>query len=83
MNEERLDYFNQELEIGDTVLAADGHLLHLYKVIKITPKMIRVVRLDATVRTELKGVLRYAVELCKIDNELVSYHIMRMKQDKK
>lgn len=71
------DYFHQELNIGDYVIAANRHELAVYEIIAITPKMVRIARLGAKTAKAKKGALRYSKELFKIDNELVTFEILR------
>ena len=73
------DYLGQEICVGDYVLAADRHELAIYQVIKITPKQVRIVRPEAETRKEQKGVLRYSKELYKVDPEVVTFHLLRIK----
>lgn len=78
--QEKLDYFNQELQLGDIVVAADGHKLACYTIIKITDKMVRIAEIGETVaRRGVEGVLRYPKELFKVDSELASFHVLRTK----
>lgn len=71
------DFFGQDIEIGDFVLGAQGHELQIYKVIKITPKMIRIVNINAQTHKAKKGKLRYAKELAKVDGKLATFHVMK------
>ena len=71
-----LDYFNQELSIGDFVIAANGHELATYKIIRITPKMVRVVKLNAKTDKAKKGKLRYSHELFKVSPAQVTYYLL-------
>ena len=72
------DLFKQELQVGDYVLTGTGlgHELAVYKVIAITPKMVRIMRLGVKTPKSKKGVLRYSKELFKIKEELVTYYIL-------
>ena len=70
------DFLGQELSIGDYVIAGQGHELSLYEVLRITPKMVRVVKYNAQTSNAKKGKLRYSKELLKVDSSLVTFYIM-------
>jgi hypothetical protein len=70
------DFLGQEILIGDYVIAGQGHELALYEVIRITPKMVRVVKYNAKTSNAKKGKLRYSKELFKVDTHLVTFYIM-------
>ena len=72
-----LDLFGQEVAIGDYVLGGQGHELALYRVLKVTPKMIRIAKLTAKTAKAKKGKLRYSNELFKIKHELVTFYLMK------
>ena len=78
-NEERTleDLFGQTVAPGDFVIAADSHTLALYRVLRITPKMIRVVNIKAKSKTALKGKLRYPQELFKIEEHMATFYLMK------
>lgn len=73
----RTDQFDQELNVGDYVLAADRHDLGVYMITNMTPKMIRLVHIAAKSRAEQKGILRYEKQLYKIDPELATFCILK------
>jgi len=72
-----LDFLGQDVQPGDYVVGATGHGLAIYKVIRLTPKMVRIVSITAKTHTALKGKLRYANELLKVDNKIVTFHLMK------
>jgi len=76
-NESPKDLFEQPLAIGDYVVGGTGHALELYKVLKITPKMVRIARANAKTDKAKKGKLRYSNELVKVDNQLVTFYLMK------
>ena len=71
------DFIGQPIHVGDYVVGAQSTSLAMYKVIKITPKMIRIVSINAKTRLALKGKLRYADELLKVEERLVTFHLMK------
>ena len=71
------DFFGQEINVGNFVVASQGHELAIYKVTKITPKMVRVVKHGAKTRSAKKGKLRYGKELFKVDESLVTFHLIQ------
>lgn len=71
------DFLGQELNENDFVIAGQGHELAIYRVMKLTPKMVRVVSLKATTRNAKKGKLRYGNELFKVDEHLVTYYSLK------
>lgn len=74
------DFLNQYIDIGDFVVAAYRSDLGCYKIIKITPKMFRIVNINAKTKEAKKGKLRYGQELLKIDAKLVTYvSLLRVK----
>lgn len=73
-----LDFLGQEVVPGDYVVGADGHTLSIYKVTKITPKMVRIVSINAKSVQAKKGKLRYATELLKVDDKIVTFYLMKL-----
>lgn len=71
------DLLQQSLDIGDFVVAYSGYELTVYKVAKLTTKMVRIVRLNAKTVKSKKGQLRYGTELVRIDEKLVTYYMMK------
>jgi hypothetical protein len=71
------DLFGQKVEVGDYVIGGHGHELSVYKIIRITPKMVRIVNINAKTRTGLRGQLRYSNELFRIDEKLVTFYLMK------
>ena len=72
-----VDFLGNVLAINDFVIASQGHELAIYRIMKITPKMVRVVKLNAKTRQAKKGKLRYSNELFKIDEQIVTYYLMK------
>lgn len=71
------DLFGQAISPGDFVVGAQSKILSVYKVLRITPKMVRVVNIKAKTNTAKKGTLRYSNELLKIDEKLVTFYLMK------
>ena len=78
-DEERVpdDLFGQSINPGDFVVGAQSKILSVYKVLKITPKMVRVMNIKAKTKAAKKGTLRYSNELLKIDAKLVTFYLMK------
>ena len=72
-----VDFLGQEIIPGDFVLGATGHSFAIYKVLRITPKMVRIVSIKAKTSYALKGKLRYANELLKVEEKIVTFHLMK------
>ena len=72
-----IDYLGQEVNPGDFVVGATGHGLAIYKVLRITPKMVRIVSITAKTDRAKKGKLRYANELLKVEEKIVTFHLMK------
>ncbi len=72
----RKDMIGQEIKQGDIVIMASGHTLVVCKITRLTPKMVRVININSTKHRD-KGVLRYANELFKVDDELSTFFILK------
>lgn len=72
------DFFGQPISTGDYVIGAQGHNLAIYKVLRMTPKMVRIAKITAKTAKAKKGALRYANELMKVDEKLVTFHLMKL-----
>ena len=79
MEDKPIDLFGQEINVDDYVVGSHGHELAIYKVARITPKMVRIVNIEAKSKATLKGKLRYAGELFKIEEHLVTFYLMKCK----
>ena len=71
-----VDLFNAEINPGDFVIGGQGHELAVYKVLKITPKMVRIAPYNAKTDKAKKGKLRYSNELVKLEDSQVTYYLM-------
>jgi len=71
-----LDLFGQPVDIGEYVVGGQGHELAVYRVLKITPKMVRIAKVNAKTDRAKKGALRYSNELVKVDEKLVTFYLM-------
>ena len=79
MEDKPTDLFGQEINVDDFVIGGHGHELAIYKVLRVTPKMLRIVDVDAKTKSAKKGKLRYAGELFKIEEHLVTFYLMKCK----
>lgn len=68
------DILGNPLEIG-TLVAANAYCLEICKVIKINPKMLRVI----PVRPKYKGngLLKYPSDMVVVDPKLVTFYILK------
>jgi len=72
-----LDLFGQPINAGDVVIGGQGHELAVYRVLRITPKMVRIASVKAKTDAAKKGKLRYSNELFKVDDKLVTFYLMK------
>ena len=79
LDDKPLDFFGTEIDEGSHVIGGSGHELQVYKVKHITPKMVRVVRINAKTDKAKKGILRYSKELVIINNAQLTFYLMRNK----
>ena len=77
------DLFGQSIDVGNVVVAARGHALEFYKVTKLTPKMVRIVKFGANTSYEKKGILRYANQLLKVDDQMATFIMLKFEQSEK
>lgn len=72
------DILGRELAVGDWVVGTAGsaHQLMIYRVMRFTPMMVRVVRRGAVKPSTKKGVLRYPTELLRINETDLVYYEM-------
>jgi len=76
-NKNPIDFFGQTIGAGDYVVGGQGHELALYRVLRLTPKMVRIAKFNAKTDAAKKGKLRYSNELLKVDNGLVTFYVMK------
>ena len=79
MEDKPIDLFGQEINVDDYVIGGQSNELAIYKVMRITPKMVRIVNIHAKTKSAKKGKLRYAGELFKIEEHLVTFYLMKCK----
>ena len=77
MEDKPEDLFGQVISIDDFVIGGQRNELAIYKVMRITPKMVRIVNIHAETKSAKKGKLRYAGELLKIEEHLVTFYLMK------
>lgn len=70
------DLFGQIINPGDFVVGGQSNAIAVYRVMKLTPKMVRIVSVTASSPWAKKGKLRYANELLKIEEQLVTFYLM-------
>lgn len=74
--EEHLDLLGREVKIDDHVAFSHHNTLYVGKVIKITPKQVRVVPLFTKYRMD-DGYLKYTSQCCLVGGPELTYHILK------
>lgn len=74
--EEHLDLLGRVIKIDDHVAFSHHNTLYVGKVIKITPKQVRVVPLFTKYRMD-EGYLKYTAQCCLVGGPELTYHILK------
>ena len=72
--EEHLDLLGREVSMDDHVAFSHHNTLYVGKVIKVTPKQVRVVPIGGRWREE--GMLKYTSQCCLVGGPELTYHIL-------
>ena len=73
-----LDIIGRWIQVGDYVAAINCGALHVAKVTKMTPKMVKVKILNAGINNWYSGEhFRYAADLAVIDGQYLTMHLIR------
>lgn len=73
---EHRDCLGREVKIDDHVAFSHHNTLYVGKVIKVTPKQVRVIPLDGKRWGEL-GLLKYTTQCCLVGGPELTYHILK------
>ena len=75
------DYFGRELAVDDCVVFSTQNLFQVGRIVKITPKQVRVIGYDyarKSYRTgEAKGTVKYGHEVLKVEPHDVTMYLLR------
>jgi hypothetical protein len=74
--EEHLDLLGRVVNIDDHVAFTHHNTLYVGKVIKVTPKQVRVVPLFTKYRQD-EGMLKYTSQCCLVGGPELTYHILK------
>lgn len=73
--EEHKDCLGREVKIDDHVAFSHHNTLYVGKVIKVTPKQVRVVPIGG--RWNQDGMLKYTSQCCLVGGPELTYHILK------
>ena len=73
--EEHRDCLGREVSEGDHVAFSHHNTLYVGKVIKMTPKQVRVVPIGHE-RGREEGMLKYTTQCCLVGGPELTYHIL-------
>jgi hypothetical protein len=74
--EEHLDLLGREVKIDDHVAFSHHNTLYVGRVIKITPKQVRVVPIGTRYRQD-DGYLKYTSQCCLVGGPELTFHILK------
>lgn len=74
--EEHKDLLGREVKIDDHVAFTHHNSLYVGKVIKITPKQVRVVPIGTSYRQD-DGYLKYTSQCCLVGGPELTFHILK------
>ena len=72
---EHRDCLGREVKEGDHVAFSHHNTLYVGKVLKMTPKQVRVVPIGAG-RWREEGMLKYTTQCCLVGGPELTYHIL-------
>jgi hypothetical protein len=75
-HEEHLDILGRTVKIDDHVAFTHHNTLYVGKIIKVTPKQVRVVPLFPQYRQD-EGMLKYTQQCCLVGGPELTYHILK------
>jgi co-chaperonin GroES (HSP10) len=73
---EHRDCLGREVKEGDHVAFSHHNTLYVGKVLKMTPKQVRVVPIGAG-RWREEGMLKYTTQCCLVGGPELTYHILK------
>jgi hypothetical protein len=74
--EEHLDLLGREVKVEDHVAFSHHNTLYVGRVIKITPKQVRVVPIGTRYRQD-DGYLKYTSQCCLVGGPELTFHILK------
>ena len=74
--EEHKDILGREVREGDHVAFTHHNTLYVGKVIKVTPKQVRVIPLFSNYRRD-EGMLKYTSQCCLVGGPELTFHILK------
>ena len=76
LHEEHKDCLGREVKVDDHVAFSHHNTLYVGKVIKVTPKQVRVVPIMSGYR-QSDGYLKYTTQCCLVGGPELTYHILK------
>lgn len=76
MTTEHLDLLGREVKVEDYVAFSHHNSLYVGKVIKVTPKQVRVVPMLTKYRQD-EGYLKYTSQCCLVGGPELTFHILK------
>jgi pyruvate/2-oxoglutarate/acetoin dehydrogenase E1 component len=76
MNADHNDLLGREVKIDDYVAFCHHNSLYVGKVIKVTPKQVRVIPIGAG-RWREEGMLKYTTQCCLVGGPELTFHILK------
>lgn len=74
---EHRDCLGREVNEGDHVAFSHHNTLYVGKVIKVTPKQVRVIPIGAGRGWNEQGMLKYTTQCCLVGGPELTYHILK------
>ena len=74
--EEHLDILGREVKIDDHVAFSHHNTLYVGKIIKVTPKQVRVIPVGHGRQRE-EGLLKYTQQCCLVGGPELTFHILK------
>ena len=74
--EEHLDILGREVKIDDHVAFSHHNTLYVGKIIKVTPKQVRVIPVGHGRHRE-EGLLKYTQQCCLVGGPELTFHILK------
>ena len=74
--EEHKDLLGREVHEDDAVAYTHHNQLYVGKVIKVTPKQVRVIPLFSNYRSD-EGLLKYTQQCCLVGGPELTFHILK------
>ena len=76
LHEEHKDLLGREVNVDDYVAFTHHNSLYVGKVIKVTPKQVRVVPIGTNYR-QTDGFLKYTSQCCLVGGPELTFHILK------